>query len=110
MRDLVVVAHAMSPVMVYPDKDTSITRHTTRILNYTSSFRVNELTANIFFLSGSLSPLHASSAFAIGAEDPTYLKVPSDNIIAGVMSTLCALGMINIGSGLYSMSYGVNKV
>ena len=45
-----------------------------------------------------------------GAADPTYLKEPSDKIIFGVMVGMTFLGTANIMSGLYSMSYGVNKV
>ena len=45
-----------------------------------------------------------------GAEDPTFLKEPSDKIVFGLMSGLCFFGCMNIVSGLYSMSYGVNKV
>jgi hypothetical protein len=46
----------------------------------------------------------------IGAADPTFLKEPADKVIFGVMSGLCLFGCTNILTGLYSMSYGVNKL
>ena len=46
----------------------------------------------------------------IGAADPTYLKEPTDKIIFGVMVGMTLVGTANIMSGLYSMSFGVNKV
>ena len=46
----------------------------------------------------------------IGAADPTFLKEPTDKVVFGVMSGLCIFGCANIMTGLYSMSYGVNKL
>ena len=44
-----------------------------------------------------------------GAENPTYLKEPTDKIIIGVAVIGCTVGVLNIFSGLYSMANGINK-
>jgi hypothetical protein len=46
----------------------------------------------------------------LGAENPTYLKEPSDKIIFGIMCFGAVLGSMQVLGGLYSMSLGVNKL
>ena len=44
-----------------------------------------------------------------GAENPTYLKEPTDKVLFGVGVGGTFLGLVAVTSGLYSMSYGINK-
>jgi hypothetical protein len=44
-----------------------------------------------------------------GAADPTYLKEPTDKVVFGVAVGGMTVGVMTILSGLYSMSFGVNK-
>lgn len=46
-----------------------------------------------------------------GEENPTYLKMGnSDYIVNGIGAVLILTGLIKIGSGLYHMSNGTNKL
>ena len=45
-----------------------------------------------------------------GADNPTYLKENGDKVMFGVAIGGMVIGMTAILQGLYSMSYGVNKL
>ena len=45
-----------------------------------------------------------------GAENPTYLKEPSDKVLFGIAVGGLTIGSLSILKGLYSMSFGINKV
>mmetsp|Transcript_22540 Transcript_22540/g.37888 ORF Transcript_22540/g.37888 Transcript_22540/m.37888 type:complete len:90 (+) Transcript_22540:56-325(+) len=46
---------------------------------------------------------------AVGADNPTYLKEGTDKLVTGAAITGLGFGFLCILSGLYSMSYGINK-
>lgn len=45
-----------------------------------------------------------------GAENPTYLKEPTDKAIFGAAILGLTIGVLSIGRGLYNMSFGINKI
>ena len=45
-----------------------------------------------------------------GAENPTYLKEPTDKVFVAVAFTGLFIGVSCIVKGLYDMSYGINKL
>ena len=45
-----------------------------------------------------------------GAENPTYLKEPGDQVIVGVAFGTLAFGLTLFGSGLVNMIFGWGKV
>mmetsp|Transcript_13338 Transcript_13338/g.14457 ORF Transcript_13338/g.14457 Transcript_13338/m.14457 type:complete len:88 (-) Transcript_13338:164-427(-) len=47
---------------------------------------------------------------AVGADNPTYLKEPGDQVFVAIGLAGTAIGLGVILRGLYSMSLGVNKV
>eukprot|EP00607_Mallomonas_marina_P009109 CAMPEP_0182421840 /NCGR_PEP_ID=MMETSP1167-20130531/7358_1 /TAXON_ID=2988 /ORGANISM="Mallomonas Sp, Strain CCMP3275" /LENGTH=70 /DNA_ID=CAMNT_0024599377 /DNA_START=133 /DNA_END=345 /DNA_ORIENTATION=- len=47
---------------------------------------------------------------ATGADNPTYLKEPTDKIYVGIGAGIVATGLLMFANGLYSMMLGVNKI
>ena len=62
------------------------------------------LRALIIFLSSPISPLVLP-----GAENPTYLKEPSDKIVFAIGTGGIFLGLGMVLNGLRNMSLGINK-
>ena len=44
------------------------------------------------------------------ATQPTYLKEPGDQVIFAVAIGGCGIGLLTVFYGLYSMSFGINKI
>jgi hypothetical protein len=48
--------------------------------------------------------------FKIGLENPTYLKEPGDKLVVAFGFLSVTVGLTMIFRGLYSMTFGVNKI
>lgn len=55
-------------------------------------------------------PLFFSSPFLTGAENPTYLKEPTDKALFAFGVAGIVFGSLQILGGLYNMALGVNKI
>lgn len=50
------------------------------------------------------------SLLITGAENPTYLKEPGDKLFVTLGFAGMTVGLVCVLRGLYSMSFGVNKI